>query len=599
MPALPRLRLRLLLFTTLACAPTPSDPPTPYFVDQAPDAGLDFTHSGGGAGDYFLIETMGSGGAFLDYDLDGWLDIYLVDGFDLSHLREQYPPANLSYRDETHYWVEKEYQQGLRLIGTIDSSAYQIAPSANDPAKRNRLFRNQGDGTYKEVTDAAGAGDTGYGMGVAVGDYDRDGDPDLYVTNYGPNALYRNDAGTFSNITATTGVGDPRWSTSALFFDYDHDGDLDLYTANYLDFYPANNRICGGTITPKRRRKELLKIPFDRRTYCSPRRYNGVPDVLYRNDGRAFSDVTEATGLLNRFGKGLGVLAADYDHDGDMDLYIANDGVRNAFYRNDQGRFTDIALTAGAAYNDNGEAEASMGIAAGDYDRDGDPDLFVTNFSRESNTLYRNDGANRYTDSGALVGLEEPSMRPLGFATLFFDADNDCDLDLFVANGHVMDRIRLLEEDLRYAQSDQLFTNTGTGQFQDRSATTGPAFAREAVSRGAAYGDYDRDGDLDLLVTHSNGPVALYRNDLPPDHHWLALTGQLTGAIITLRCADQTQTRTIAAGGSYLSANSPQFHFGLGSCDETASLTIRWPDGTRTDHRNLQTNQIIRIVRER
>lgn len=585
----------ITLLSGLSCAPTPTPSPDPHFADRAALAGLDFAHTGGGVGDYFLIETMGSGGAFLDYDQDGWLDIYLVDGFDLSHLRGQYPPINLSYRDEIHYWVEKDYQPKLRFKGRVDSSAYQVAPATAD--RRNKLYHNQGDGTFRELADAAGAGDTGYGMGVAVGDYDQDGDPDLYVTNYGPNALYRNDGGTFSDVTTPTGVGDPRWSTSALFFDYDQDGDLDLYAANYLDFYPANNRICGGTITPKRRRKELLKVPFDQRTYCSPRRYNGVPDMLYRNDGDTFADITAEVGLFNPFGKGLGALAADFDQDGDMDLYIANDGVRNALYRNDGGTFTDIALTAGAAYNGNGEAEAGMGIAGGDYDRDGDMDLFVTNFSRESNTLYRNEGGDHFTDSGALVGVEEPSIRPLGFATLFFDADNDTDLDLFVANGHVMDRIQRLEEDLRYAQPDQLFSNDGSGQFNEVSTISGPAFTHAAVSRGAAYGDYDRDGDLDLLVTHSNGPVALYRNDLPPSNHWIALEGQLTGARVELRCADQTQTRTVSAGGSYLSASAPQLHFGLGSCADSAQLEIHWPDGSHTTHRDLQPDQFHRIER--
>ena len=582
-------RLLLLLVICAACEPAPPAIPGPFQVVE--DAGLDFTYTNGAAGDYFLIETMGAGGAFLDYDQDGWLDIYLVDGFDLSHLRGQYPPINLSYRDETHYWVEKDYRPGLSFEGLVDESAYQVAPATTDSPRGNRLYRNEGDGTFREVEGAAGAGDTGYGMGVAVGDFDADGDPDLYVTNYGPNVLYRNDGGEFVDITEKAGVGDPRWSTSALFFDCDNDGDLDLYAANYLDFYPANNRVCGGTITPKSRRKELLKIPFALRTYCSPRRYNGVPDVLYRNDGATFVDITEQAGVFNRFGKGLGALAGDIDADGDLDLYVANDGVRNALYRNDGGIFVDIALVAGAAYNGNGQAEAGMGVAAGDVDADGDPDLFVTNFSRESNTLYRNDGALRFTDSGDAIGLADPSLRPLGFGTLFFDADNDADLDLFVANGHVMDRIQLLEEDLRYAQPDQLFANSG-GQFRDVSAAAGPAFARVAVSRGAAYGDYDADGDLDLLVTHASGPAALYRNDLPPRSHWLLVEGLVAGARVRLLCDGHQQTRTVTAGGSYLSASDPRLHFGLGTCARVEHLEIRWPDGARDDHYDLAADQV-------
>ena len=242
-------RLLLLVVICAACEPAPPAIPGPFRVVE--DAGLDFTYTNGVAGDYFLIETMGAGGAFLDYDQDGWLDIYLVDGFDLSHLRGQYSPINLSYRDETHYWVEKDYRPGLSFKGLVDESAYQVAPATNHPPKSNKLYRNEGDGTFREVEGAAGAGDTGYGMGVAVGDIDADGDPDLYVTNYGANVLYRNDGGAFVDVTERAGVGDPRWSTSALFFDFDDDGDLDLYAANYLDFYPANNRVCGGTITPQ------------------------------------------------------------------------------------------------------------------------------------------------------------------------------------------------------------------------------------------------------------------------------------------------------------------------------------------------------------
>ena len=586
-----------LFYAGLSCTSAPPANPTPHFVDQAAAAGLDFEYDHGGVGDYFLIETMGAGGAFLDYDQDGWLDIYLVDGFDLSHLRNQYRPINLGYRDEKHYWVEKDYRPTLHFEGMVDSSTYQVAPMASDDLRRNTLYRNQSDGTFREIADAAGAGDSGYGMGVAVGDYDQDGDPDLYITNYGPNALYRNDGGSFTDRTQEAGVGDPRWSSSALFFDADQDGDLDLYSVNYLDFYPANNRICGGTITPKRRRKELLKVPLTHRTYCSPRRYNGMSDIFYRNAGDTFTDITRQSGLFNPFSKGLGVVATDFDQDGDLDLYIANDGIRNALYRNDGDTFTDIALAGGTAYNGSGLAEAGMGIAAGDYDQDGDADLFVTNFSRESNTLYRNDGANRFTDAGASAGLEEPSLRPLGFGTLFFDADNDRDLDLFVANGHVMDRIHTLEEDLRYAQPDQLFANIGTGQFRDVSAISGPAFARRAVSRGAAYGDYDQDGDLDLLVTHSSGPVALYRNDLPSGNNWLALEGPLTGARATLLCSGQVQTQTAIAGGSYLSTSTPQLHFGLGSCTQVEHLKIHWLDGTQTEFRDLRVNQTISIKR--
>ncbi len=546
-----------LLLATTACTSEPAPPDRAQeiadlspvlFADMTTTAGLDFSMRSGGRIKNYIVESKGGGGAFFDYDGDGWLDVYLVNG--------------------------------SRFAAYPDS----VAPPGN------ALYRNIGDGTFQERTQTAGVGDTGWGMGVAVADYDNDNDADLYVSNYGANILYRNDgARRFADVGKAAGVDLAGWSTSATFADYDNDGDLDFYVAQYLDFAPERTPPRGGMW------KGVL-------VFAGPLGLPGAQDMLYRNEGDGtFIDMTRKA----KVGRakptyGLGALFCDYDLDGHPDLYVANDSAPNFLYRNQgDGAFADVAVESGVALSAEGIAQAGMGIAYGDYDADGFSDFFVTHFEDDYNTLYRNRGDGSFAVASTDAGLTEPSLSRLAFGTNFLDYDNDRDLDLFVANGHVMDRIRLLEEDLRYAQSDQLFTNTGTGQFQDRSATNGPAFAREAVSRGAAYGDYDRDGDLDLLVTHSNGPVALYRNDLPPDHHWLALTGQLTGAIITLRCADQTQTRTIAAGGSYLSANSPQFHFGLGSCDETASLTIRWPDGTRTDHRNIQTNQIIRIVRER
>jgi hypothetical protein len=575
----------LLLLSLVACAPDP--PPVPSFTDVAALSGLDFTHTSGANGDYFLFETMGAGAAFLDYDLDGRLDIYLVDGFDLSHLENRFAPVNLKLRDGSINWVEENYTPPLRYDSDIDPSARLVAPSTDTSARRNKLFRNAG-GTFNS---APGADDDGYGMGVAVGDCDNDGDPDLYVTNYGPNTLYRNDRGAFARASDAT-TADPRWSASAAFVDIDLDGDLDLYAVNYLDFHPANNRLCGGVAPGSKRQRGLLAIPDSLRTYCAPRRYNGAPDALYRNDGGArFVDIAAQAGIANLFGKGLGVVAGDYDLDGDPDLYIANDGVRNFFYRNDGARFVDIAPTNGSAYNGAGAAEAGMGVDAGDYDMDGDLDLFATNFSRESNTLYRNDRDAGFKDVSQAAGLEEASYNPLGFGAFFFDRDNDADLDFYVANGHVMDRIQALEEDLQYAQPDQLFLNDGHGHF------TAEAFTRPLVSRGAARGDYDDDGDLDILVNHVNAPAALYRNDLPPGAHWLGLVlkGRTLGARVRLDCGDHSQFRTLSTSGTYLSAHDPRLHFGLGACSHVDRIEITWPGGENTMLENVAVDRYISV----
>jgi len=441
-------------------------------------------------------------------------------------------------------------------------------------------------------------------MGCAVGDYDNDDDADLYVTNYGPNVLLRNEGnGRFADATAGAGGGDPRWSTSAAFFDYDRDGDLDLFVANYLDFTVAGNRVCGGT--PSASGSGLLEIPLEQRTYCGPHRYNGAPNTLYRNDGDGtFAEVTRPLGIFNLFGKGLGVVPADLDGDGDDDLYVANDGVRNFLFRNDAGRaFAEVGVEAGAAYSGAGLAEAGMGVDAGDYDEDGDPDLFVTNFSRESNRLYRNDTGLRFADESEPAGLAQPSFLPLGFGTRFFDADNDADLDLFVANGHVQDRVHLLEPDLSHAQPNQLFENRG-GVFAEVSAFSGPAFRDSLVSRGAACADYDDDGDLDLLVTNVDGPAQLLRNDLPPGNHWLSLRligrapRDATGARVQLVCGGRAQSRQVRTSGSYLSASDSRLHFGLAGCARVERLSIRWPDGARQELRDIPADQFL-VVEQR
>ncbi len=577
------------------------------FVDVAADSGIDFRHTSGASGDYFLFETMGAGAAFFDYNNDGFLDVYLVDGFDLSPWQQQFAPVNLLAADSAGFWVAEEYKPPLRFAGSVDSAVFLLRQGADTEGTHNRLYCNT-EASFRDVSAEVGAADRGYGMGCAVGDYDNDGYADLYVTNFGANALYHNEGGEkLLDVSAVAAVADDHWSTSAAYFDYDNDGDLDLYVANYLDMSPATNRICGGAVaSTKSAVGKALRIPVDQRTYCAPRRYNGAPDMLYRNEGDGrFSDVARASNIFSAYGKGLGVVAADFDGDGDQDLYVANDGMRNFFYQNEgDGTFSEVALEVGMAYNGDGQAEAGMGIAVADYDADSDLDVLVTNFSRESNTLYRNEGGAEFGDYSKAAGLEQISLEPLGFGAFFFDAENDADLDLFVANGHVLDRIALQDGGLRYEQPNQLLGNDG-GIFVDISATSGPAFQLAAVSRGAAFGDYDNDGDEDVLVSNGNGQARLYRNDLLPGNHWLALdlVGMRTnrdavGARARLSCGGKQQTRYRLGGGSYLSASDSRMHFGLGACAVVDYLEILWPDGSRQELRDLQADQLLHIEQE-
>ena len=594
-----------LLFATLSACSRGSDSPSVRFVDVAEEVGIQFSHTSGARGDYFLFETMGAGAAFLDYDRDGWLDIYLVNGFDLLSWNGVFSPSNSVAEDEKGHWVQEGYQAPLRFSGRVDSSVFLIRQELGSALLGNRLLRNQ-QGNFRDVSDLSGAGDRGYGMGIAVGDYDNDGFADLYVTNYGANALYRNDGkGHFSVETERAGVGDPHWGSSSAFFDADNDGDLDLYVTNYLDASPTNNRLCGGAVSAfNSSMGRALLVPRDKRTYCSPRRYNGAPDVLYRNDGEGgFSNVTRSSGVFSVYGKGLGVAAADYDLDGDVDLFVANDGMRNFFYLNEQSVFVERALEAGLAYNGQGQPEAGMGIAVGDYDYDRDVDLLVTNFSRESNTLYNNEGNGQFSDQSDYVGLQEDTMLPLGFGTLFFDADNDADLDLFVANGHVLDRVAQQDADLTYRQANQLFLFS-EGVFYDASSVSGSAFHIQEVSRGAAVGDYDNDGDQDILVNNGNGPAKLYRND-GDARNWISveLVGSrdnrdAVGATVTLECEGVLQTRQQIGGGSYLSTSDARLHFGLGDCTQVDMLEVVWPSGQTQVIFGLSANQFIKVTQE-
>ena len=515
------------------------------FVDIAQSAGVDFVHRSGATGARYLPETYGAGAAFLDYDGDGVLDLYLVNSG--------------------------------RLPGL-----------SNEPEAANALFRNEGVGRFADVTDATGVGDRGYGMGAAVGDYDNDGWADLYVTNFGANALFRNEGvGRFADVTDAAGVGCPGWGTSAAFADVDLDGDLDLFVGNYLDYPTKDPLVCriGNS---------------EERLYCDPRKFDGQVDRLYINEGRAFADRTAEYGLVSTAGKELGVVFGDYDQDGDPDLYLANDLVPNMLYRNDGARFVDRGLASGTSLNDEGAVEAGMGVDMADADGDGDLDLFVTNFQWESNTLYSNLGGGFFADATVASGITRASMAFLGFGTGFFDCDNDGDLDLFVANGHVYDNVEKVDRAAEYAQRNQVLENDGAGTFVERGER-GPGLALVQVSRGSAFGDIDSDGDLDIAVNNSNERPALLRNDADVGG-WLGLRLQgaasnrdAIGARIALTTDGRTLVREVRRNASYLSSHDPRVLFGLGNAEVAERVEIRWPSGTVQVVESLPGRQYVAI----
>ena len=518
------------------------------FVNVTTEAGITFKHVNGASDRKFYLETMGSGAAFLDYDDDGDLDLYIVNGAPLPGFETTTPPTNI-------------------------------------------LYQNNGNGEFTDVTVAAGVGDTGYGMGCVGADYDNDGDTDLYVTNFGVNLLYRNNGdGTFTDVTTHTGVGGgDKWSSSCAFVDYDHDGKLDLYVVNYLDYDIANDRDWYDS--------------RGRRIYSNPQAYSGISDTLYRNNGDGtFTDVTRQAGIYND-GKGLGVTCGDYDNDGRIDIYVANDTTPNFLYRNvGDGRFVDIGPFAGAAYNEHGVAEGGMGVDFGDYNNDGTLDIFVTNFSNETNTLYHNTADGALIDFTNIAGLGEVSFLKLAFGTKFFDPDNDGILDLFVANGHLYPTA---SDALEYAQTDQLFINTGEGTFVDVSEQSGDYFSTKRVGRGAAFGDYDNDGDTDIFVVNLNQEGVLLRNEGGNKHNWLTIktVGAKSnrdgiGARVEVITRSHSQIKEVQAGSSYLSGHDLRLIFGLGTETKAETVKITWPSGAKQTLTNVEANQLLSITEE-
>jgi enediyne biosynthesis protein E4 len=527
----------------------------PQFVDIARQAGVLFHHTNGASAEKHLVETMGSGGLFFDYDGDGWIDIFLVDGG-------------------------------------------SIADAGVNGRARHRLYHNRGLSSgsgqvqFEDVTDRSCLQHLEYGMGACAGDYDGDGRPDLYITNYGPNALYRNRGdGTFENVTAAAHVGDSRWSTGCAFADLDGDGDLDLWVVNYVDADRADNPFCGDA------RRNL-------RFYCHPLRYNPLPSTVYRNDGGGvFTDVSTASGVGALRANGLGVVIADYDNDGRPDVFVANDTMPNFLFHNDGGlRFTETGLASGIAVAADGKARAGMGIDTGDYDGDGQLDLVVTNLDFEMHTLRRGLGRGLFGDATTESGIGFPTLPFVGFGVAFLDFDNDGQLDIAIANGHILDNAPLFRTGSTYLQRKLLFHNTTLRRFVEVGRTAGPAFAAEKVGRGLAVGDIDNDGDLDLLVTNNGQDAELLRNDggnranaLLVQLRGAGRNTQAIGARIRLTAGSRTQIRDVKAGSSYLSQNDLRAHFGLGAAARADRLEVLWPSGRMETVADVPANQIITI----
>ena len=519
-----------------------SAPPNFRFTDVTTAAGISFQHNSGAYGGKLLPETLGSGCAFLDYDGDGWQDILLVNGTDWPGHRKQ--------------------------RSTL------------------KLYRNNRNGTFTDVTRRAGLDVEMYGMGVAVGDFNNDGFPDILVTCVGQNRLFRNTGkGTFVDVTASSGLGGRLGlGTSALWFDYDRDGHLDLFVCNYAKWSQEHDVFCS--------------LDGKHKSYCTPEAYPGKTCWLFHNRGNGtFEDVTANSGIFDSSSKSLGV--ALLDHEGWPDLLVANDTQPNKLYRNQHnGTFKDIAVDSGLAFSNEGKARAGMGVDVGDFENSGTPGIAITNFDNEMIGLYRPAGKGAYEDIAMPSGVGAASKTTLGFGCAFIDADLDGFLDLVVANGHIDDTVRNIRGNVGYAQPPQLFLNSGKRVFRDVAADLGDGFRTPKVGRGLAYGDFDRDGDLDLLITTNNGPAYLYRNDQLAGNHSIRfrLTGTQSnrdaiGASVRIEHGGVTQTRLVKGGSSYLSQSELPVTFGVGHIDKVSRAVLQWPNGRTEEFKDLSTGR--------
>jgi len=532
--------LALVLLTALPAVA--AEPDLPTFTDVTLQAGIRAKHSYGDVELSNIVEGTGAGAMFFDYNGDGWLDIYFLNGCWLKDVNDN---------------------RGRRLRGKL----------------ANSLYRNNRDGTFTDVTDQAGVGHKSYGVGCSAADFDGDGDLDLYVLNYGPNVFYRNNGdGTFSDVSKESGLANPLWSLSAPWFDYDNDGDLDVYVANYLQYDAGKHRSF-----------------FPAAGYPGPLSYSGRPDALYRNNGDGtFADVTKAVGVYNPNGRAMSATAADLNNDGFLDLYVANDAMENYYFRNSgKGTFEEKALMTGLAFGEGGQGVSSMGPAVGDVDRDGRLDIYIPDMGYGCLLMNRGE---YFEDRTAPSKLAVVCGQYTGWGGILFDYDNDGHLDVFVGNGNAHHE---------YAEEDVLMRNDGTGRFVDVAKESGDYFAKKYVGRGATYGDYDNDGDLDLLVVNLNDSAILLRNDGGDKNHWLTVAAKLPGgrsdaigARITVTTGTLTQIQDVVPVTGYLSQADPRAHFGLGRADRADVVEIRWPDRRTTQLKNVAANQILKVVQD-
>ncbi len=520
------------------------------FTDVTAQAGIHFLHNSGAFGKKYLPETMGSGVCIIDYDGDGWQDIFFVN---------------------SRNWP-----------GHGSGNSY--------PA----LYHNNHDGTFTDVTKEAGLATELYGLGCAVGDYNNDGHDDIYVTALDGNHLFRNlGNGKFADVTAKAGVRDTGFSTGAVWFDYDNDGKLDLFVSHYVDWSIATDQTCS--------------LDTKNKSYCTPELYKGQSGTLFHNKGNGiFEDVTKKAGLYDPTSKALGIALIDFDNDGWIDLFVANDTQPNKLYRNNHnGTFTDIAVESGVAYSDAGKRRAGMGADAADYDLSGRESLVIGNFTNESLSLYHNDGSGLFSDNSLISGIASPSANSLTFGTLFFDYDLDGLPDILAVNGHVADDISVVQPTIHYAEPPLLFHNIGNGKFEEVTAKVGPALRQPIVGRGAAYIDFDNDGDLDLVLTINNGSARLLRNGNGNQNDMLRIRTIGTrsnrdgiGARITVTTnAGLHLFKMVRSGSSYLSQSELPVTFGLGrpSANKLVNLEIVWPSGNKESARDIQPNQFVTL----
>jgi len=523
----------------------------PFELVSPAISGITWVHRNGRSPEMYLPETVGAGCGFIDYDNDGWMDIYLVNS------------------------------------GACDF----FDPN---PALRNALYKNNRDGTFTNVTEKAGVPGGGYGMGVAVGDYNADGWPDLLVTQYNGVILYRNNGdGTFSDVTRKAGLPTEGWASSAVWFDYDNDGKLDLFICRFVDFNKSKNKFCGNRETGLR-------------YYCIPRVYDPMPSWLFHNNGDGtFTDVSQESGIAKSLGKAWGVVACDINNDGRMDLLVANDTVANFLFVNrGNGKFEEVGLQANVGYSAEGRARSGMGVDSADYDQDGWMDLFVTNVDQEMYSLYHNNRDETFDDMAIPFGIGMVTRLMSGWGVKFFDYDNDGTLDLLLANGHPDDKIEEHTSGVKYREPLLLFHGTGRG-FENATASSGPLFSRTYAARGMAIGDFDNDGALDVLVAVNDGPPLLLRNRVGQLNHWLGArlvakqsNPDAVGAVITWQAGDLKRSLRKTGGGSYLASHDPRIVIGIGKRTKIDWVEARWPHPSRRVERfsNLPIDRYIQLV---